>query len=180
MPHSQDSNKGVTSDKKDLLNWHVAYVKSRSEKKVQERLDKLKINNFLPMIKSVRQWSDRKKIVQLPLFSGYIFVQLKPADYAIVRMVEGLVNFIYEDKKPAIVPAQDIDAIKLFLTTGLPVSAYPDTFETGEQVRINFGPLKGLTGELVDIENEKHFIVRIAIINQIVQLTLPKAYLEKA
>jgi len=162
------------------LKWHVAYVKSRSEKKVQERLDKIRINNFLPLIKTVRQWSDRKKAVQVPLFGGYIFVQVTAADYVKVRMIEGLVNFIYENKQPAIVPQSQIDAIKQFLKTGLPVIAQPDTFEQGEFVTINFGPLKGCSGELIEIENEKHFIVRLNIINQILKISVPKSYLEKA
>ncbi len=162
------------------LKWHVAYVKSRSEKKVQERLDKIRINNFLPLIKTIRQWSDRKKAVQVPLFGGYIFVQLSPADYAKVRMIEGLVNFIYENKQPAVVAQSQIDAIKQFLETGLPVSAQPDIFEQGEFVTINFGPLKGCSGEIIEIENEKHFIVRLNIINQILKISVPKSYLEKA
>lgn len=170
----------ANSFNEDKLVWHVAYVKSRSEKKVKERLDKLKINNLLPLIKTVRQWSDRKKTIAVPLFSGYIFVQLVEGEYTKARMVEGLINFIYEDKKPAIVSQFQIDSIIQFLETGLPVSAHPDTFEQGEMVSINFGPLKGCMGELIEIENEKHFIVRLNIINQVLKISVPKSYLEKA
>lgn len=161
------------------LLWHVAYVKSRSEKKVKERLDRMGIQAFLPLIKTVRQWSDRKKTVQVPLFNGYIFLQLSGDDYTRVRMVEGVVNFIYQEKKIAVVPEKQIEDIRTFLESGLPVTASTDTFAKGEQVVINFGPLKGYQGELLEIENEKHFIVRIAVINQILRLSVPKAYLEK-
>ena len=161
------------------LLWHVAYVKSRSEKKVKERLDRMGIQAFLPLIKTVRQWSDRKKTVQVPLFNGYIFLQLSGDDYTRVRMVEGVVNFIYQEKKIAVVSEKQIEDIRTFLESGLPVSASTDTFAKGEQVVINFGPLKGYQGELLEIENEKHFIVRIAVINQILRLSVPKAYLEK-
>ncbi|HRF76011.1 MAG TPA: UpxY family transcription antiterminator [Chitinophagales bacterium] len=161
------------------LLWHVAYVKSRSEKKVKERLDRMGIQAFLPLIKTVRQWSDRKKTVQVPLFNGYIFLQLSGDDYTRVRMVEGVVNFIYQEKKIAVVPEKQIEDIRTFLESGLPVSASTDTFSKGEQVVINFGPLKGYQGELLEIENENHFIVRIEVINQILRLSVPKAYLEK-
>ena len=161
------------------LLWHVAYVKSRSEKKVKERLDRMGIQAFLSLIKTVRQWSDRKKTVQVPLFNGYIFLQLSGDDYTRVRMVEGVVNFIYQEKKIAVVPEKQIEDIRTFLESGLPVSASTDTFAKGEQVVINFGPLNGYQGELLEIENEKHFIVRIAVINQILRLSVPKAYLEK-
>ena len=83
------------------------------------------------------------------------------------------------NKKIAVVPEKQIEDIRTFLESGLPVSASTDTFAKGEQVVINFGPLKGYQGELLEIENEKHFIVRIAVINQILRLSVPKAYLEK-
>lgn len=163
----------------EILNWHVAYVKSRSEKKVKERLDKMRIEAFLPLIKTVKQWSDRKKSIQIPLFNGYIFVRISKEDLTKVRMVEGLVNFIYQEKKIAIVPEKQINDIRSFLESGLPVSSDTGFFEKGEQVVINFGPLKGCQGELIEIENEKHFIVRVEVINQILKISVPKSYLEK-
>ncbi|MBK7442112.1 MAG: UpxY family transcription antiterminator [Bacteroidetes bacterium] len=169
-----------TADKKTSLpQWHVAYVKSRSEKKVKERLDKMQLEAFLPLMKTVRQWSDRKKTVQAPLFNGYIFVFVTPENLTRVRMVEGVVNFIYQEKKIAVIPQKQIDDIRIFLETGLPVEAQQDTFSKGEQVVINFGPLKGCTGELIEIENEKHFIIRIEVINQVLKISVPKSYLEK-
>ncbi len=169
-----------TADKKTTLpQWHVAYVKSRSEKKVKERLDKMQLEAFLPLMKTVRQWSDRKKTVQTPLFNGYIFVFVTPENLTRVRMVEGVVNFIYQEKKIAVMPQVQIDAIRNFMATGLPAEAQPDTFSKGEKVVINFGPLKGCEGELIEIENEKHFIIRIEVINQVLKISVPKAYLEK-
>lgn len=157
--------------------WYVAYVHSRSEKKVAERLTKLHITHFLPLIKTVRQWSDRKKTVSVPLFNGYIFIHCTPEMLTQVRMITGVVNFIYLEGKPAIVPAKQIETIRRFLETGLPVEAAPDNFTPGEQVRITFGPLSGITGELLDMRNEKIFVLRVELINQVMLVQVPKEYL---
>lgn len=165
----------MTTDKK----WYVAYVKSRSEKKVAERLTKAGIIHFLPLIKTMRQWSDRKKMVTIPLFNGYIFIEAAENELTAVRMISGVVNFIYMEGKPAAVPAQQLETIRQFLDTGLPIASAPDTFTPGEKVRINFGPLAGTTGELIDMHNEKQFILRIDLINQVMLVHVPGAYLER-
>ncbi len=159
--------------------WYVLYVKSRSEKKVLERLEKKKIVTFLPLIKTMKQWSDRKKIVQVPLFAGYIFVFADPGQFTGIRMTEGVVNFVQVKGVQASVRNEQIDAIKKFLETGLPVESEPDHFEKGEKVRINFGPLKDCEGELIEIKNTKHFIVRVEVINQVLKVSVPAEYLEK-
>lgn len=160
-------------------NWYVAYVHSRSEKKVAERLSRLHITHYLPLVKTVRQWSDRKKTVTVPLFNGYIFVQSTAEALTQIRMVQGVVNYIYSNGKPAIVPLHEIQTIQQFINSGIPVDAITDTFAPGEQVRITFGPLIGTIGELIDVRNEKQFAVRIALINQVVTLKIPAGYLER-
>ena len=159
--------------------WFVLYVKSRTEKKVKERFDKKKIEAFLPLMKVVRQWSDRKKTVQVPLFNGYIFVHLHELEFTEVRMIEGVVNFVRQEGKPATVKQEQIDAIRRFIETGLPMESSTDHFAPGERVRINFGPLKDCEGELIAINNEKHFIIRVEIINQVLRISVPPHYLEK-
>ena len=159
--------------------WYVAYVHSRSEKKVAERLTKNRIEHFLPLIKTVRQWSDRKKMVSVPLFNGYLFVHCTAEMLTQVRMVTGVVNFIYHEGKPAIVPAHVIHTIRQFLETGLPVESAPDTFAPGEHVRFTFGPLSGAVGELIDLRNEKIFVIRVELINQVMLVKVPREYVGK-
>lgn len=160
-------------------NWYVAYVHARSEKKVAGRLAKLNITHFLPLIKTVRQWSDRKKTVSIPLFNGYIFVYGDAATLAQIRMTAGVVNYIYADGKPAVVSEKVIHTIQQFIDAGVPLETSGDTFFTGEKVRITSGPLVNTTGELVDVRNEKQFIVRIELIQQVIILKIPAGYLEK-
>lgn len=161
------------------LQWYVAYVRSRSEKKVAERLAKHGIAHYLPLIKTIRQWSDRKKLVSMPLFNGYIFLHCTDQQLSEIRMISGVVNYIYHEGKPAVVPDAQIQAIKQLLDTGSPMEAMPDTFLPGEKVRITFGPLTGTVGELVAIENEKHFLLRIEVIHQALVIKVPAGHLEK-
>ncbi len=159
--------------------WYVAYIRSRSEKKVKERLEKKNIEVFLPLIKTVRQWSDRKKQVQVPLFNGYIFIRINPSQFTFIRMIEGVVNFVSHEKKHATIKDEQIESIKRFLQTGFHMETSPDNYLPGEKVKINFGPLKDCEGELIEIKNEKHFIVRLEVINQVLMVSVPAEYLER-
>jgi transcription antitermination factor NusG len=159
--------------------WYVAYVRSRSEKKVAERLTKNGIDHYLPLIKTIRQWSDRKKMVSIPLFNGYIFLYCTAQQLSEIRLISGVVNYIYHEGKPAVMPEKEITAIKQFLDTGIAMEAIPDHFSPGEQVRITFGPLAGTVGELVAIENEKQFLLRITVIQQALVIKVPAGQLEK-
>jgi transcriptional antiterminator NusG len=159
--------------------WYVLYVRSRAEKKVKERLDKLQMESFLPLIKIVRQWSDRKKNVQVPLFGGYIFLYTMPSEFVKVKMIEGVVGFVKQGKDIATIKSWQVEAIKKFLETGYPVETMPDDLQPGSKVRINFGPLKDIEGEITEIRNERHFIVRLEVINQVLIISLPASYLEK-
>ena len=161
------------------LSWYVVYARSRSEKKVAERLERAGITCFLPLLKVMRQWSDRRKMVEVPMFSGYLFVHTEPACFADVRMVEGVVNFVRSGGKNAIVPEDQIRTIQLFVETGLPGESGPDDLIPGERVQVTFGPLAGCTGELLEVRNQRRFVVRIESIRQALIITLPTGYLER-
>jgi len=160
--------------------WHVVYVQSRSEKKVAERMTKAGIMHYLPMVKTLRQWSDRKKLVQTPLINGYIFVHCSAAEFTRVRMVPGVVLFVLEDGKPARIPENQILLIQQFIENDMHPEMHADVFAAGEKVRIIFGPMSGMTGELVRIQSSKKVIIRLEAIHQVISIELPKKYLEKA
>lgn len=159
--------------------WYILYVKSRAEKKVRDKLEKHKIEVFLPLMKIMRQWSDRKKQVQVPLFSGYLFLYIDEEQIHFVKMIEGVVGFVKHENKYATIKENQLNEIRMFLKTGLHIQSEPDVFSKGEKVKIVFGPLKDVEGELLEIKNEKHFIVRIEIIHQVLKISMPAQYLKK-
>jgi transcription antitermination factor NusG len=129
-------------------NWHVIYTAPRAEKKVNERLQKQGIETYLPLQKVLRQWSDRKKKVNVPLFNSYIFVKIDRKEYDRVFHIPGFSHFIFYLGKPAVVRQQEIDGIKEFLTK----TEFSDIqFETSKKAEILAGPLRGHHGIIENI-----------------------------
>ena len=148
------------TDIKENKKWYAIYVKSRNEKKVFKTLDDIGIESFLPLITRMKQWSDRKKKVEEPLFRSYIFVNIPLSDYYKVLNVNGVVKFICFERKPVEVPENQIVAIQKYIAdTDLHDVDYENIdFKEGELVRIKSGQLKDLVGRFVKI-NGKHRVV---------------------
>src|SRR5687767_5047441 len=95
--------------------WYAVYTKPRREKKVDKLLNEKGMESYCPLQKIQRQWSDRKKIVEEPLFKSYVFVRISDEQQTELRMVNGVVNFVYWMGKPAIIKDKEIEIIKKFL-----------------------------------------------------------------
>jgi transcription antitermination factor NusG len=95
--------------------WYAIYTRPRWEKKVHMLLHDRGFESYCPLQKAKRQWSDRVKLVEEPLFKSYVFVCLSETEKTEVRFVNGVVNFIYWLGKPAVIKASDIEKIKRFL-----------------------------------------------------------------
>src|SRR6476619_2013170 len=95
--------------------WYAVYTRPRWEKKVAEILSRKKIENYCPLNKLLRQWSDRKKIVFEPLFTSYVFVKAAEKEHSEIRKIDGIINFVYWINKPAIIRNEEIESIKEFL-----------------------------------------------------------------
>ena len=155
----------VTEDAKLLplnkyrMNWHAIYTNPRSEKKVAGRLVDKGIEVYCPLNKVRRKWSDRYKVVEEPLFKSYVFVRIVPEDQLKVRMVEGVVNFVYTMGKPAVIREKEIDLIKKFLKEYQEVEATPVSLSKGSKVRVTSGVLMDREGIVVDIQHKTAFVL---------------------
>ncbi len=160
--------------------WHVLYVKSCQEKKVYELLLKSSLEVFLPLVKTIRKWSDRKKIILKPLFPSYIFVNIHSSfDFYKALEVTGVCSYIRFDCEYAKVRDIEINKIKLLTEcmdiTDLEVNAKLPT--VGEVIRISHGPLNGLECEVLKVNNQNKILVQIDSIHQNITATIPKFYL---
>src|SRR4030095_10825822 len=99
----------------DSFNWYVLYTKPRWEKKVSGLLTKKQVENYCPLNRVLRQWSDRKKIVFEPLFKSYVFVRIPDNRLTEIRLTVGVINFVYWLGKPAIVRDNEIIMIRRFM-----------------------------------------------------------------
>ncbi|HET8887188.1 MAG TPA: UpxY family transcription antiterminator [Salinimicrobium sp.] len=95
--------------------WYVLYTKPKAEKEVTKSLEALGINVFCPLITEIRQWSDRKKKVSVPLFKSYVFVNLEESERDRVFLVNGIVRYLFWLGKPAVVKDEEIKVIKDWL-----------------------------------------------------------------
>ena len=166
------------TDIKDNKKWFAIYVKSRSEKKVFKLLEDIGIESFLPLITRVKQWSDRKKKVEEPLFRSYLFVNITLSDYYKVLNTAGVVKFITFEKQPVPVPDNQIIAIKEYLNdTELHVINY-ENFKEGELVRIKSGQMKDLVGRFVKINGKHRIIINIEVVGQSLPINIARSNVE--
>lgn len=160
-------------------NWHVLYVASRAEKKVAKRFGENGISYYLPLVKQIRNWSDRKKWVELPLFTGYIFVNIQPSQFNAVLSTPGIVNFVKHDGKVAVVPEREMAALQSVVKLGYDITLInPRSFESGEPVEIAYGPLKGMCGQVIEEEKQDLVHIYISCIKNGLQIHLPKGCLK--
>lgn len=158
--------------------WYAIYTKSRNEKKVYARLKEVGVETFLPMQKILKQWSDRKKWVEEPLFRSYLFVHITPDEYYKVLGILGVVKYITFEGIAVPVPDQQILAIKQFLNNEEDSLVSIESFQIGDKVEIFRGALKGLLGNLVDLQGKQKVRIEVESIGQSIVLTIPRSYLK--
>ena len=120
--------------------WYAVYTKPRFEKKVAELLTRKNVENYCPVSRVHRQWSDRKKIIDQPLFQSYVFVHLSEMELTNVRNTNGVLNFVYWLGKPAVIRDEEIEIIKRFLNEYEDVQLIKCEVNVNDTIRINSGP----------------------------------------
>ena len=135
--------------------WYALYTKPRWEKKVDKLLYEKGIESYCPLQKVQRNWSDRKKVVEEPLFKSYVFVRIKEEERSLVRMIHGVVNFVYWLGSPAVVKDKDIETIKKFLDEYEQVQAVPLELYPTQKVIITSGIMMDKEGTIQKIKHNK-------------------------
>jgi transcription antitermination factor NusG len=134
--------------------WYALYTKSRWEKKVADQLTKFNIENYCPLNRVLKQWSDRKKLVEEPLFTSYVFVKITQQQMTEVRMTLGVVNFVYWLGKPAVITTTEIQTIQEFLVHYLNVQLEPIPLHARDIVRILSGPFTEMEGNVISVKKK--------------------------
>lgn len=140
----------VTPDK---INWYVLYTSPRAEKQVKERIDAMGVECWLPLHRSPRVWSDRVKMVDVPLFNSYLFVHCTDSELRSLIRVYGVARIVYYNGKPAVVRQNEIDAINEFLEKASEHPLCP-----GEEVEILCGAMKHISGKVKKIK-KNHLVL---------------------
>jgi len=174
----EPSEKNVKTDIREER-WYAVYTRPKAEKMVFARLIDIGIETFLPVQKTLKQWSDRKKIVEKPLIPSYIFVRTWSKFFPKVYRTEGVVRFVNITGLPSPVTQREIDNLKLLVNSDAEVELVEELFERGQQVEVTAGACKGLTGELVSSGDRKRMLVRIESLNKNILVNIPVNFLKK-
>jgi len=154
--------------RESTLNWYAIYVKSRHEFVTEGELRRKGIETYLPSVKRLSRWKDRKKFIDFPLFSGYLFVhvQQRPEEFLNVLRTRGVVTLLSsEPGYPTPVPSEEIGSLRLLVESGKELDIYPDLKE-GTRVRVKKGPLKSAEGILKKKEDQYIFLVNIELMGR--------------
>ena len=141
----------------DVACWYAVQTRSRHEKLVSREFDARGISHYLPLLERRRKWSDRYKTVAEPLFPCYLFVHVGHDRRIEVLGTRGTVRMVGAHNTPWRIEAAEIEAIRAAMTSKLKCDPYP-YLKVGLRVHVTRGPLKGISGRLVE-KNRKHRIV---------------------
>ncbi len=141
--------------------WYAVYTKSRAEKKVADELSKAGIHNYLPLKRELRQWSDRKKWVEVPAISSYVFIHIDETTRKTVFDINGIVAFVSDKGQPVTIPECQINAMKQTIDNKIAFNIESCTITKGKEVTITAGPLQGVKGIVVNIKNNKKLYLNL-------------------
>ena len=142
--------------------WFALYTKARAEKKVHEDLQQKGVEVYLPMRKELRQWSDRKKWIDVPVISSYIFVHIQMDDYRRVFESKGVVSYVSYKGKAVVIPDREIEAMRRTVESNLTFNVETSAIRKGQTITIASGPLKGVTGEVLEVQGARKLFLRIS------------------
>ena len=141
------------------MNWYVVYTKPKWEKKVAEKLTQIGIECYCPIITQVKQWSDRKKKIEVPLFNSYVFVQLKEGDRNSVFQIAGVVRYLFWLGKPAIVRDEEIKSIKDSLKASNIAEVSVSSIQVGDRIKLESGAFSNQSAIVQEVSNTHCILV---------------------
>jgi transcription antitermination factor NusG len=157
--------------------WYAIATKPRHEKVVNERLQSASIESFLPVLKAISRWKDRRVAIERPIFPGYVFTRIDVLERTKVYTVPGIVRIVSFNGKPAPVDDSEIEGVRMCLSRGRSPAPYPFP-ALGDQVRVVSGALQGLRGVVVRNKSQYRIVVSIHLIHQSVSVEIDAKLLE--
>jgi transcription termination/antitermination protein NusG len=154
--------------------WFAIHTYSKHEHKVADHLVRQDVTVFLPLLREVHVWSDRRKSIEVPLFSGYLFIKTASwrQIYLSVARTPGVLRWVGYPTEPTTIPDSQIDAIsKILADHKLNVARHP-FLQRGERVRVRGGSMDGIEGRVVRISKDSRLVVSIDLLQQSVSVAL--------
>lgn len=165
MPRTGHSFVGESNESSENRNWYAIYTRANHEKRVARELRVRCIEHFLPLYRSMRRWSDRRVVMELPLFPGYVFVRIALQDQLHVLQISGVVRMVCFNGVPTVLPGEEIEILRKGLSRHVRPTPHP-FLSAGRNVRIKSGPLEGLKGILLRTRGNWRVVVSVALIHR--------------
>jgi transcription elongation factor/antiterminator RfaH len=159
--------------------WYAVLTRSRQEKIAASMLEYLEVANFLPLLSQERRWSDRKQMVNAPLFPGYLFVRIATTAELLLRVlkVPGVVDFVRSSTGPLPIPESEIQNVRAALSSGVACSPYP-FLRVGDRVRVVRGPLAGVEGTFIRNGSQSKLVISVEMIQRSVSISVAESEVE--
>lgn len=163
----------ISKESGEQVRWYAVYVRSRYEKKVYQLLLENGLTSFLPLVETVRQWSDRKKRVEEPLIKSYVFVKINyHKEHVAVLETDGVVKFIGIGRTPSVISERDIAWLKRLTHEPDAIGDTVASIPRGKKVRVLAGPFKDFEGVVRKEGREDRLVVFFESIMQGVEITI--------
>ncbi len=147
---------------KPVYKWYAIYTRTNREKKICDSLKEQDITSYLPLRKSLRIWSDRKKWIEEPLFKSYLFVKVSYVEFFKVLSIPGVICYVSFGGKAQSVPEKQIEAIQTFVQQDrMEITITKESIMAGTKAEVLYGPLKGVQGEIVKLNGKFRILIRI-------------------
>ncbi len=169
---------GTNNDTTDRK-WYAVYTTSRAEKQIYDRIVNKGVEAYLPLQKTFRMWSDRKKMIEKPLIPSYLFVKISKKEFPLVFTTPGVVKFITFESLPVPIPQYQIDNLRILIDSDADIEVTSEKYSKGDIVEVVRGSMIGLMGELIKIGNRNRVVVRIDRLDQNIIVKIPSTFLRK-
>lgn len=148
-----------------LPRWYALRTRPRAEKQVRNHLEANGIEQILPLVKCQRQWKDRKKEIEVPLFSGYCFARFTVEERLSVVTISGVQDIVGSGHVPEPIPDCEIEGVKTLLNSQLNFGPHP-YLQEGRWVEVKSGPLQGVRGILIKKPRKHRLVIGVSLLQQ--------------
>lgn len=149
--------------------WFVLRTRSNHESLVEQSLRQREINAYLPRHRVVSRSKDRRTLLEMPLFPGYVFVQPRLEQFEKIRTVRGSCGFVVQGNKPAAMPRKDLEAVRILAGSGAELAVNSQLIP-GQRVEVIAGPFMGVQGELIQVKSQDRLVINAHLVSSSVSV----------
>jgi len=153
--------------------WYAVRLRSNFERCASQIFEEKGFTTFLPLHRTRRIWSDRTKVVEMPLFSGYTFCKFDPLNRLPILTTPGVISILESSNGPIPVEESEIAAVRRLLESGLALGPWPFLRE-GQAVLVERGPLRGVEGIIVSLKNNYRLIVSLSLLQRSLSVAIDR------